>query len=40
MPLDCPRCTLTNSDSTPPCSYGYALTLQIRNATDVSDELI
>jgi len=40
MPLECPRCLLTNSDTTPTCLYGYDLTPQIRKATDVSDELI
>ena len=31
MPLECPRCLLTNSDSTPICECGYDLTPQIRN---------
>jgi hypothetical protein len=30
MPLECPRCLLTNSDSTPVCECGYDLALLIR----------
>ena len=33
MPLECPRCLLTNSDSTPTCECGHDLTPQIRKAT-------
>jgi len=33
MPLECPRCLLTNSDSTPTCECGYDLTPQIRKVT-------
>ena len=33
MPLECPRCLLTNSDSTPTCECGYDLTLQILKVT-------
>ena len=30
MPIECPRCLSTNSDSTPTCECGYDLTRQIR----------
>ena len=33
MPLECPRCLLTNSDSTPTCECGHDLTPQIRKTT-------
>lgn len=33
MPLECPRCLLNNSDSTPTCECGYDLTPQIRKVT-------
>ncbi len=33
MPLECPRCLLTNSDSTPICECGYDLTQQILKVT-------
>ena len=33
MPLECPRCLLTNSDFTPTCECGYDLTPQIRKVT-------
>lgn len=33
MPLECPRCLLTNSDSTTICECGYDLTQQILKVT-------
>jgi hypothetical protein len=33
MPLECPRCLFTNSDSTSTCECGYDLTPQIRKVT-------
>lgn len=33
MPLECPRCLLTNSDATSTCECGHDLTPQIRKAT-------
>ena len=33
MPLECPRCLLTNSDSTPTCECGFDLSPQIRKVT-------
>jgi hypothetical protein len=33
MPLECPRCLLTNPDSTPTCECGYDLTHLIPNVT-------
>ncbi len=33
MPLESPRCLLTNPDSTPTCACGYDLTLQISKVT-------
>lgn len=33
MPLECPRCLLTNSDSTLTCECGYDLTEQIHKVT-------
>ena len=33
MPLECPRCLLTNSDFNPTCECGFDLTPQIRKLT-------